>query len=130
MRLLTVSFFVCVLTAVVASPLNAKGRNVTIDKGDQKTTIACTGNAVTITSDDNEITLTGECSKLTVKGKDTNVTAATIKEVVVAGTDVNIIVSTSCGGMASAAGSRRFPRRRATTSTSFAAESRFLAIRA
>lgn len=93
MRLLTVSFFVFVLTTTVASPLIAKGKNVTIDKGDQKATIACTGNAVTVTSDDNVITLTGECSKLTVKGNDINITAASIKEVVVSGTDVNVVVA-------------------------------------
>ena len=94
MRLLAVSFCMFVLSAVAVSPLDAKGKNVTIDKSDQKTTIACTGNAVTVNSDDNVITLTGECSKLTVKGNDNNVTAATIKEVVVSGTDVNVIVAT------------------------------------
>jgi hypothetical protein len=93
MRLLTVSFFVFLLTAATASPILAKGKNITIDKGDQQTTIACTGNAVTVTSNDNVITLTGECSKLTVKGNDINVTAASIKEVVVSGTDVNVIVA-------------------------------------
>jgi hypothetical protein len=93
MRLLTVSFCMFVLNTIMAGPINAKGKNVTIDKNDQKTTIACTGNAVTVTSDDNNITLTGECGKLTVKGKDNNVTATSVKEVVVSGTDVNVIVA-------------------------------------
>ena len=94
MRVLTVSFGMCVLSTITTSPIDAKGKNVTIDKSDQTPTIACTGNAVTVKSDDNNITLTGECSKLTVTGKDNNVTAASIKEVVVSGTDVNVIVTT------------------------------------
>ena len=69
-RLLTVLFCAFVVSTIVAGPIDAKGKNVTIDKNDQKTTVECTGNAVTVISDDNTITLTGECSKLTVKGKD------------------------------------------------------------
>ena len=94
MRLLTVSVCLFVLNAITATPVDAKGKNVTIDKNDQTPAIACTGNSVTVTSNDNTITLTGECSKLTVKGKDNNVTATSIKEVVVSGSDVNVIVAT------------------------------------
>ena len=93
MRLFAVSVCFFALQVITARPIDAKGKNVTIDKNDQTPTIACTGNAVTVTSDDNNITLTGECSKLTVKGKDNNVTAEAIKEVVVSGTDVNVIVA-------------------------------------
>src|SRR5215471_2674487 len=83
-----------VLIAGLAVRVDAQGKNVTIDKNDQKTTIDCTGSAVTVKSNDNTITLQGECRKLTVKGKDNNINAAAVKEVVVTGTDVNVIVGT------------------------------------
>jgi len=85
---------VFVLSAPLVLRVDAKGKNVTIDKNDQKTSIDCTGNAITVISDDNVITLKGECVKLTVKGKDNTVNAETVKEIVVTGTDVNVIVGT------------------------------------
>ena len=36
MRLLTVSFCMFVLNRAAVSPVDAKGKNVTIDKGDQR----------------------------------------------------------------------------------------------
>ena len=49
-RLLTVSFCLFVLSTITVSPINAKGRNITVDKNDQKTTIACTGSSVATTT--------------------------------------------------------------------------------
>jgi hypothetical protein len=99
MRLLTVSFCLFVLSTITVSPINAKGRNITVDKNDQKPTIACTGNAVTVASDDNNITLTGECSKLTVvSGTDVNVIVATVGKINVTGNDVNVVWGNGIGG--------------------------------
>src|SRR5262245_49566552 len=92
-KLVFPALFVFVVAGLVLR-VEAKGKNVTIDKNDQKTTIDCTGNAVTVKSDDNTITLKGECGKLTVNGKGNNINAEAVKEVVVTGTDINIIVGT------------------------------------
>jgi Protein of unknown function (DUF3060) len=90
---IVVLFCLLVYTAAMSGPVEAKGKNVTIDKKDQTSTIECTGNAVTVSGEDNMITLKGECSKLIVKGRDINITAATVKEVIVSGTDINVMVA-------------------------------------
>ena len=71
-----------------------QGKDVTISKDEQTTTVDCTGSDITVSGDDNKITLKGECRKLTVSGDDNNINAMTVTEVTVSGDDNNIRVET------------------------------------
>jgi len=100
-RLFTVSFVMCVLSAITAPPINAKGKNITIDKNDQKTTVACTDNAVTVTSEDNNITPSGECPQghgQRQRQQRHHVIVANVGKITVTGNDVNVVGTNGIGG--------------------------------
>ena len=100
-RLFTVSFVMCVLSAITAPSINAKGKNITIDKNDQKTTVACTDNAVTVTSEDNNITPSGECPQghgQRQRQQRHHVIVANVGKITVTGNDVNVVGTNGIGG--------------------------------
>src|SRR5262245_8748806 len=71
---------------------NARGlpKDITVDKSDQTTTIACNRDSIHDKSDHKQMTLPGECTKLDVSGDDNVINAATVIELEVSGDDNNI----------------------------------------